>query len=421
MRSVRLVDLLVIVGPQIDAARVIADLRELDRRTGGPEGARRVCWGPEWAEARGFLTELLDELDLKPEIDEAGNLWAYLEGEAEPALAVGSHLDSVPQGGWLDGALGAMAGVGVLRSWAQSGQRPPRTLALVDWADEEGARFGRSLFGSSAAAGTLVADEVSGLRDGDGRGIDEVLAECGVVLGKAPLAASRLERLGALLELHIEQGPVLESEGIAVAAVSGTVGIERWRFRFEGQASHAGTTPMESRHDAGRAVAGLVMAAAAVGELRSGVATVGALTLEPGAPTVVPGAAEAVVDLRSADAPSLAGMLTEVQAAAARIADQNGCAHTAEPVWAIEPIEFDPSLVEMAREACTEVAGSDRVLVSGALHDAAEVARKLPAAMVFVRSIAGVSHSPEEDSSEEDLELAIRAYADLADRGMRRT
>ncbi len=189
-----------------------------------------------------------------------------------------------------------------------------------------------------------------------------------------PRAAARLERLGGLLELHIEQGPVLESEGIPIAAVSGTVGIERWRFRFEGTASHAGTTPMDARHDAGRAAANLVIAAAAVGELRSGVATVGTLTLEPGTPTVVPGAAEIVVDLRAGDAPSLAGMLAEVQAAAERIARDNGCAQSAESVWAIDPIEFDPELVALAREACEEVAGSDRVMPSGALHDAAEVA-----------------------------------------------
>jgi hydantoinase/carbamoylase family amidase len=407
--------------PAIDAPRVIADLRELERRTGGPDGARRVCWGPEWAEARRFLGELLDELDLSPEIDQAGNLWVYLEGEGEPALALGSHLDSVPQGGWLDGALGVMAAIGVLRSWAQSGGRPPRSLALVDWADEEGARFGRSLFGSSAAAGTLSPDEVSGLRDSNGRGIQEVLAGCGVQLDNVPLAASRLERLEALLELHIEQGPVLESEGVPIAAVSGTVGVERWRFRFEGRASHAGTTPMDARRDAGLAAASLGLVVGAVGRIRSGVATVGSIELEPGVPTVIPGKAEMVVDLRNADAQALGEMLAEVKRASEGVARDNGCETSAELIWQIDPIEFDPGLVAMAGAACKEIAGSDRVLVSGALHDAAEIARKLPAAMLFCASIGGVSHSPEEDSSEQNLELAIRAYADLAARAMRRT
>ncbi|MGH2981180.1 MAG: Zn-dependent hydrolase [Solirubrobacterales bacterium] len=405
-------------GPAIDPGRVIGDLRELDRRTGGADGARRVCWGPEWAGARRFLEELLAELRLTPEVDEAGNLWAYLEGELEPALAVGSHVDSVPQGGWLDGALGVMSAVGVLRSWAESGRPPPRTLALVDWADEEGARFGRSLFGSSAAAGTLSPDELKGAHDRDGRAADEVLAESGVALERAPLAASRLQRIGALLELHIEQGPVLESEGLPVAAVSGTVGIERWRFRFQGRASHAGTTPMDQRRDAGLAAAGLQLAVGAVGELRSGVATVGSISIEPGAPTVVPGAAEVVVDLRNADAADLAGMLAEVKSAAGQIAGERGCEVTEQLVWRIDPLGFDPGLVEMAGKSCARVAGSDRVLVSGALHDAAAVAAQIPVAMIFVRSIGGVSHSPEEDSSEQDLELAIRAYADLAGRAL---
>jgi beta-ureidopropionase / N-carbamoyl-L-amino-acid hydrolase len=406
------------MSPGVDARRVIADLRELDRRTGGPEGARRVCWGPEWAEARAFLEELLDELGLSPEIDEAGNLWAYLEGEQDPALAVGSHLDSVPEGGWLDGALGVMAALGVLRSWAESGKPPPRTLALVDWADEEGARFGRSLFGSSAAAGTLSPEEVKGLRDGEGRSIEEVLADCGVDLERAPLAASRLERLEALIELHIEQGPVLESEGIPLAAVSGTVGIERWRFLFEGHASHAGTTPMGQRHDAGLAAATVALEAERIATAHNGVATAGSLQLRPGAPTIVPGEANLVVDLRNRETGALSEMLEEVEAAAEGAAENRGCYCVVDRLWGIDPIDFDPGLVGLAHEVCNEVADSDRVLVSGALHDAAEVARKLPAAMLFVRSIAGVSHSPEEDSSEEDLELTIRAYAELAERAM---
>jgi N-carbamoyl-L-amino-acid hydrolase len=162
-----------------------------------------------------------------------------------------------------------------------------------------------------------------------------------------------------------------------------------------------------------------MMVVGAIGDIRSGVATTGSVSFEPGTPTVIPGAAEMVVDLRAGDAPSLAGMLTELQAAAQRIADENGCGLESERIWAIDPIDFDPDLVRLAREACVEVAGSDRVLPSGALHDAAEVARRLPAAMLFVRSIGGVSHSPLEDSSEEDLALGIRAYADLAERSLR--
>jgi hydantoinase/carbamoylase family amidase len=405
-------------GPRVDASRVIADLRELDRRTGGPGGARRVCWGPEWLAARKYLAELLAELGLDPERDEAGNLWTYLEGDGEPALAIGSHLDSVPSGGWLDGALGVMAAVGILRAWALAGERPPRTLALVDWADEEGARFGRSLFGSSAVAGTLVPGDLEDLRDADGEPIAAALAANGVKLERAPAAASRRERLAAYLELHIEQGPVLEVEGAPLAAVSGCAGVERHRFRIEGQASHAGTTPMEMRRDAALAAAGAALRIERLPDREGGVATTGALRLAPGTATAGAGTAELLVDLRNPDAGALGRMLEGARAVIGDAAAERGCEVSSERVWRIEPIGFDPGLVAAARESCREVSGSDRVLVSGALHDAAEMARVLPAAMLFCPSRGGISHAREEDTSESDLAAGIEAFGLLANRAL---
>jgi hydantoinase/carbamoylase family amidase len=403
-------------GPAIDAGRVIADLRELDRRTGGPDGARRLCWGEGWRDARSLLGELLAELELTVEHDEAGNLWAPLAGESEPALALGSHLDSVPQGGWLDGALGVMAALGVLRAWSEAGRRPPRTLVLVDWADEEGARFGRSLFGSSAFSGTLDPGDVEHLRDAEGDAIASVLAENGVDLRRAPQATSRQGGLHAYLELHIEQGPVLEAEGVSVAAVSGCAGVERRRLTFRGQTSHAGTTPMDRRRDAALAAAEVALLVEEVGRRHGGVATTGALALRPGIPTAVAGEAELLVDLRHPEASELAEMLAEAQAAGEAVAAKRDCELRSEPVWRIEPIAFDPGLVATAREACREAARSDRVLASGALHDAAEVARVVPAAMVFCASAGGVSHAKEEDTPEAELAAGIEAFGLLANR-----
>ena len=314
-----------VTGPPIDAARVIADLRELDRRTGGPGGARRVCWGQTWREARGFLGELLAEIGVEPDRDQAGNVWAFVEGDSEPALAVGSHIDSVPGGGWLDGALGVMAGLGVLRAWVQAGERPPQTLALVDWADEEGARFGRSLFGSSAFAGTLDPEAVRDLRDAEGTSLPDALEANGVPLDRVLEAGSRRDALRAYLELHIEQGPVLEAEGVSTAAVNGCAGVERHRFRFEGQASHAGTTPMELRRDAGLAAADAALRIEAIARERDGVATTGVLRLEPGIPTAVPGVAELVADLRHRDAGQLAAMLEDTRRVADDAAGARGC------------------------------------------------------------------------------------------------
>jgi hydantoinase/carbamoylase family amidase len=402
-------------SPAIDAARVVADLRELDRRTGGEGGAQRVCWGDVWREAREFLAELLAEIDLEAERDEAGNLWAYLPGDAEPALALGSHIDSVPNGGWLDGAYGVMAALGVLRAWATGGT-PPRTLALVDWADEEGARFGRSLFGSSAFAGSLRTDDVRELRDAEGAALPEVLAENDVELGRVLEAGSRRDRLAAYLELHIEQGPVLEREGIPTAAVAGCVGIERHRFRISGQAAHAGTTPMELRRDAGLAAADAALRIEAIGREHDGMATTGVLRLEPGIPTAVAGEAELVADLRHADPGELASMLAGVRAVVSDAAAARECGSEADVIWRIDPIPFDDDLVSEARAACAQISGTERQLTSGALHDAAEVARVMPAAMVFCPSIDGLSHAKEENTSDEDLAAGIEAFGALANR-----
>jgi hydantoinase/carbamoylase family amidase len=400
---------------KIDAERVIADLRELQKRTGDRDGAQRLCWSDGWRRARDFLGELLDEIGLESEIDEAGNAWTYLPGEAEPALAVGSHLDSVPNGGWLDGALGVMGGLGVLRAWAGTEEKPPRTLALVDWADEEGARFGRSLFGSSAAAGSFDPAELADARDSDGLRAPGVLAENGVDLERVLECRARLERIGAYLELHIEQGPVLEAEDIRAAAVSGCVGVERRRFVIGGRVAHAGTTPMDARHDAGLAAAEAALRVEKIAREEGGVGTVGDLTLEPGIPTAVPGTASMLVDLRHRDARALARMLGATRDAVKDCAAERGCESAEEPVWRIEPIAFDPELVALGRDACEQVTGTAFDLSSGALHDAASMAPHVPTAMIFSPSIGGVSHAPGEDTAEPDLVAAIESFGALAE------
>ena len=404
--------------PAVDPARVIADLRELQRRTGDERGAQRLCWTDTWLEARAFLSELLGELGLEAERDEAGNLWATLDGTASsvPALALGSHLDSVPDGGWLDGALGVMAAVGVIRAYATADASPPRDLALVDWADEEGARFGRSLFGSSAFAGSLDAAALDDLRDAEGRALADVLREHGVEIGEAGRSGSRRGGLGQYLELHIEQGPRMHADDVRVAAVTGCSGVERLRFTFRGQASHAGTTPMALRRDAALAAATAALAVERVPIAHGGVATTGELRLDPGIATAIAGEAALSVDLRNPDPLDLAGMLAGARSATHAAAAARDCQVEETALWRIEPIPFDPELVGLARESCRAVAGAASEIASGALHDAAEVARVLPAAMLFAPSIDGISHASAEDTREEDLALAIETFGDLAAR-----
>ena len=406
-------------APAIDAAGVIADLRELDALTGGEGGARRLCWGEEWRAARDLLRSKLGELGIEAEPDAAGNLWARLAGADRdaPALALGSHLDSVPAGGWLDGALGVMGALGVLRAWARAERPPPRDLVLIDFADEEGARFGRSLFGSSALAGTLDPDALAGARDGDGEAIVDVLAANDVDLTAAASAHGGLRGIGAYLELHIEQGPVLEAEGASCSAVAGCAGVERHLLTFSGQAAHAGTTPMDARRDAGLAAASTSIAVEGIARERGGVGTAGQLRLEPGIVTAVAGRAELSVDLRHRDAGVLEEMLSAAMAAAAEAADEHRCVLGGGPIMRIAPIPFDPDLVTAASVAAERQAGGRKApITSGALHDAAELARRIPVAMIFVASCEGISHAREEDSSESDLRAGIEAFAELAGR-----
>ena len=398
----------------LDPARTVAELQELRELTGDEHGAQRVCWTDTWARARAWLAEKLADLPVEVETDEAGNLWATLTGTSERAVLIGGHLDSVPNGGWLDGCLNTVAGLEVLRRLAAEGP-PPVTVRLVDWADEEGARFGRSLFGSSCVSGTLDIEDVRGLRDRDGIALPDALAAHGVDLDRAPEARRQRENAAAYLELHIEQGPVLERLGLPLGAVLGTVGVERHLLRFTGQAAHSGSTPMEDRRDAFAGAARFALETREIAKRNGGVCTTGKLTVVPNIPTAVAGVCEISLDQRHLDATVLERMLQEAKDAATRIAREERIAVQIERLWRIEPIPFDPQLIELCEEAIREVAGTSHRLPSGPLHDAAEMARGgVPTEMLFVQSLNGLSHAKEEDTRTEHLELCVRALDRLA-------
>jgi len=390
-------------------ARVVTDLRELASRTGGPDGSRRLCWTPEWLEARALLRESLATLPVEVDTDEAGNLWAVLRGERPDMLVVGSHLDSVPKGGWLDGALGVMSGLELLRGLAADGT-PPVTVALVDWADEEGARFSRSLFGSAACMGTLDIDVLRGLTDKDGGKLPEILAEHGVDIERLDGAQTRMADAKAYVEVHIEQGPILEAKGLGICTVTGTKGIERERLIFRGQAAHAGTMPMEMRRDSFRAAARFALAIAEIGERHDGVTTVGHAQCWPGVVTAVAGETRITMDMRHISADSLQAMFDEAHDAASAAAEAEGCTVEWEHIFRIPPMPFHPKLLDAARASVREVEGHDVEIPSGALHDASEMAREIPTVMIFSSSIAGLSHTKEEDTPDAHLEMAADAF-----------
>lgn len=390
-------------------SRVVDDLRTLDQRTGGPEGSRRLAWTPEWVEARSLLRESLATLPVEVDTDEAGNLWAVLRGERADTLLVGSHLDSVPKGGWLDGALGVMSGLELLRAVAAEGT-PPITVALVDWADEEGARFSRSLFGSAACVGTLDIEVLRGLTDREGAALPQVLAQHGVDIDRLDGARTRMADVKAYVEVHIEQGPILESMGRGICTVTGTKGIERERLVFRGQAAHAGTMPMEMRRDSFRAAARFALAIAEIGERHQGVTTVGQAQCWPGVVTAVAGETRITMDMRHISAESLQAMFDEAHQAAAAAAEAEGCTIEWEHIFRIPPMPFHPALLDAARTSVREVEGHDVELPSGALHDASEMAREVPTVMIFSSSTNGLSHTKEEDTPAEHLEMAADAF-----------
>ena len=389
--------------------RVVTDLRALADRTGGPEGSRRLAWTPEWLEARAMLRESLTTLPVEVDVDEAGNLWAVLRGERDDTLLVGSHLDSVPKGGWLDGALGVMAGLELLRSLAAEGT-PPITVALVDWADEEGARFSRSLFGSAACVGTLDIDVLRGLTDREGSKLPEVLAAHGVDIENLDGARTRMADVKAYVEVHIEQGPVLESMGRGICAVTGTKGIERERLIFRGQAAHAGTMPMEMRRDTFRAASRFALDIADIARHHNGVTTVGSAQCWPGVVTAVAGETRITMDMRHIDADSLQRMYTDAREAADKAAEAEGCTVEWEHIFRIPPMPFHPALLSAARQSVGEVEGHEIELPSGALHDASEMAREVPTVMIFSSSTNGLSHTKEEDTPVEHLHMAVDAF-----------
>jgi hydantoinase/carbamoylase family amidase len=401
----------------LDPARAVAALDGLRELTGNDDGAQRVAWTDTWETARAFLREQLDGTGAVEHIDEAGNQWFTVRGASDKQLLIGGHMDSVPNGGWLDGCLNVLAGVEVVRRIASEGE-PPVTIRLVSWADEEGARFGRSLFGSSAAAGSMRdQDELRALTDRDGIALPDALREHGVDLDNALAARSQLANAAAYLELHIEQGPVLEALDLPLGVVLGTFGVERSRFTWRGQAAHAGSTPMDRRRDALAGAAKLALyireIAAEVGN--GAVCTSGGVVTKPGIVTSVVETAEQLLDQRHLDAGSLARMLDMAKTAADRFAAEENIEVEWERIWSIEPILFDETLIGFADEAIREVSGTSHKLPSGPLHDAAEVSRAgIPTVMLFVQSLRGLSHTKLEDTKREHLEMSVDALDRLA-------
>lgn len=401
--------------------RTVAELKELRALTSDENGAQRVAFTPAWLAARRWLRDKVSGLPLEIHDDKAGNTWFTLRGASEKCLLIGGHMDSVPNGGWLDGCLNVMAGVETVRRInAQYDGNPPVTVRLVDWADEEGARFGKSLYGSSACSGNLNLREARDLKDKDGISLPEALRKVGIDLERAKESGVELDHAAAYLELHIEQGPVLLDLNLPLGAVLGTFGVERHAITFHGQAAHSGSTPMKRRKDAFLAAARMSPEIYRIAERSgNGVCTIGSCTTNPGIVTSVVEDCRITLDQRHLDAAALAAMLADAQKAADAFAHEGGVDVSWERLWHIAPRPFNDELIALCDEAIRETCGKSHRLPSGPLHDAAEVASAgVPTVMMFVQSLHGISHNKIEDTKEEHLELAVTAFDHLADKAM---
>ena len=404
----------------LDPQRTIAELKELRSITSDQNGAQRVAFTPVWLAAREWLVAKLAKLPVETHQDPAGNLWATLRGHSDKALIIGGHLDSVPNGGWLDGSLNTLTGLEILREVvARYDRRPPVTLRLVDWADEEGARFGKSLFGSSACSGSLDLNEARRLKDRDGIGLSDALHSVGLDLDFVKTSGIELGNAAAYLELHIEQGPVLLDLGLPLAAVLGTFGVQRHAITFHGQAAHSGSTPMNRRKDAFLAAGKMSAEIYRIAEEHGGVCTIGSCVTKPGIVTSVVEECRITLDQRHLDASALARMVSAATEASKRFASEGNVSVTWDRLWQIEPRPFHPELIQLCDEAIRETCGVSHQMASGPLHDAAEMAvAGVPTVMMFVQSLHGISHNKIEDTQEEHLAQSVQAFALLSGKTM---
>jgi hydantoinase/carbamoylase family amidase len=390
---------------------VAASLDELARiGVGADGGVTRVAWSDELFAAYAWAGERMRALGLEVEIDAAGNLFGRWEAGSGKAVLVGSHLDTVPSGGRLDGALGVVAAVHAVELLQRKGFEPERPLWVVAFMDEEGTRFNAALFGSRAFAGQSV-EGVGDRVDVAGTTLRDAMHAAGYDLGRVGEAA-RIDEIASYVELHIEQGPVLAADGFDIGVVTSIVGLRGYRVRVHGEANHAGTTPMRLRRDALLAAARIALELREFARARESVtANVGKIAVAPGGANVVPGLADFTVDVRAATPEGVRELERVVEETVTRIANDEGVEAELEQTFALEPLELDGRLVDMVERAAVSEGATFTRMPSGAGHDAMVVGRHVPAAMIFVPSRGGISHSPEEYTHPSQLELGMRVLA----------
>ncbi|MFI7875548.1 allantoate amidohydrolase [Streptomyces sp. V17-9] len=384
-------------------------------RSSASGGYRRYAWTGADADCRAWFQEQAEARGLAFETDRNGNQWAWLgDPAAGNAVVTGSHLDSVPDGGAFDGPLGVVSAFAALDELRARGARFTRPLGIVNFGDEEGARFGLACVGSRLTAGALTVEQAHRLTDGDGVTLPQAMEDAGYDPGTLGPDPERLARIGAFVELHVEQGRALDLSGDRIGIASAIWPHGRWRFDFRGEANHAGTTRLADRHDPMLSYAETVLAARREAELAGAVATFGKIGVEPNGVNAIPSLVRGWLDSRAADQTSLDTVVTGIEKAAREYAAAHGVNLDVVRESFTPVVEFDHALRdELARILGTRAELKVPVLGTGAGHDAGILSDRIPTAMLFVRNPTGVSHSPAEYAAEDDCVAGVSALADV--------
>jgi allantoate deiminase len=378
-------------------------------------GSQRFGYSREEAAAKELASEWMRAAGLTVRTDAAGNRFGRLEGKDNslPLVLCGSHLDTVPNGGHFDGVLGVLLALEAVEMWKANGFAPERPYEIATFSEEEGSRFNVGLVGSSAVTGALPEDGFRSLTDHDGRSFASAVAEAGLDLERFGEAKRDLSEIAAFVEVHIEQGPILETNRVSVGIVTGICGLVSLEITVKGQAGHAGATPMSNRHDALLAASRMVVA---IGELprrfsETAVATVGQLNVFPNGSNVIPSEVRLSVDIRDVDGASLKELAEAIVETADRVAQEGKVELVCKKTLDLAPAPSDPGLRAKQAAAMRAINLPAFELPSGAGHDAMVLGAHVPMAMFFVRSKDGVSHNPREFSSLGDCALAAQALS----------
>lgn len=379
----------------------------------GTGGYRRFSWTPADLDCRAWFEAAARHRQLRTEPDRNGNLWAWWDvpGSSAPAVATGSHLDSVPDGGAYDGPLGVVSAFAAIDELRTAGFAPARPIAVAAFTEEEGGRFGVACLGSRLLTGAIDPETARGLRDGDGTALPDAMRAGGQDPGLVGRDEDLIARLGCYVELHIEQGRALTDLGAALGIAEGIWPHGRWRLDFAGQADHAGTAALADRRDPMIPYAATVLAARTAAVERGARATIGKVTAEPGAANAVCSAVRAWLDVRAADGRTLEDTVDQILAAAGQESDANRVVMTSRQESFSPEVEFDAMLADRLAAALAARGIDAPSLPTGAGHDAGVLAARLPTAMLFVRNPTGISHSPAEHAEDGDCASGVIALA----------